>query len=133
MSRRNKFGAKRTIVDGITFHSKAESERYKVLRSKQANRQVQELTLQPSFVLWTVGSLKQPVKLCTYKADFMYREKGKWIVEDYKGTKTAMYNMKRKMFLLQYPEHTFRETRWTDRNYQLIETVDYIDGKKIKV
>ena len=34
-----------------------------------------------------------------YKADFLYRENGKWVVEDTKGKKTEAYIIKRKLML----------------------------------
>lgn len=39
---------------------------------------------------------------CSYKADFMYEENGKSVVEDVKGFRTKEYIIKRKLMLYQY-------------------------------
>lgn len=37
------------------------------------------------------------VLICTYYADFTYWEKGKYIVEDKKGVRTPVFNLKKKL------------------------------------
>jgi hypothetical protein len=106
--RRNKFGAVRTTVDGISFHSKGEARRYCQLKLLEAAGEIEELTLQPKFPLHG----KSGKKICSYIADFQYLERGKkaWTVEDFKGAKTAIYNLKKKIFLDEYPQFLFLET-----------------------
>ena len=41
-------------------------------------------------------------KICTYKSDFEYELDGKKVVEDYKGVRTAIYKLKKKMVEAQY-------------------------------
>lgn len=136
MAKRNKFGAVRTEVDGIKFHSKAEAERYLQLRKQALDRTIKDLVLQPKFTLYGPDDKGGLHKLGTYTADFMYVRKGQEIVEDYKGsTKTPLYNWKRKQFLLYYPQYEFWETtfvRTGGNQYGGIKIVRYRDGKKLK-
>lgn len=91
---RGKFGNRKTVVDGITFDSKAEAARYGVLKILQAAGVVTDLRLQVPFEL-TVNGLK----VCRYVADFVYVIDGKEIVEDVKGMRTREYSLKRKLML----------------------------------
>ena len=91
-----KYGNKKTEVDGITFDSKAEARRYGQLKLLERTGAIQCLTLQPVFVLIpsvTIQSRKRPA--IKYKADFQYIEDGRPVVEDVKGMRTPVYNLKR--------------------------------------
>lgn len=99
--KRHKYGAKKTIVDGIQFDSLKEARRYGNLKLMQKAGLISELELQPEFEI---------VIRCKYRADFTYKENGKAIVEDVKGHKTALYITKRNAFKKQYPHFEFRET-----------------------
>ena len=92
--RRAKFGNHKTVVDGITFDSKAEATRYSVLKVLQAAGVVTQLRLQVPYDL-TVNGLK----VCRYIADFVYMMDGKEVVEDVKGMRTPEYKLKRKLML----------------------------------
>jgi len=72
---------------------------------------ITNLRSQISFLLqeWFVYDWKKEQKM-TYKADFVYDQDGKMIVEDVKGYKTEVYKMKRKMLLFRYSYITFIET-----------------------
>jgi hypothetical protein len=89
---RNKYRAIKTVVDGIKFDSKKEAGRYKGLRLLEKCGEITELTLQPRFDL-----IINDVKCGFYKADFQYVMDGKTIVEDVKGMKTPVYNLKKKL------------------------------------
>lgn len=101
-SRRNKYGAKATSVDGKRFDSKAEAKRYLQLKAMQQAGEIEGLELQVPFDLipaLDVGGRKEkPVR---YVADFRYRKGGQVIVEDTKSapTKTKEYTIKRKLML----------------------------------
>lgn len=99
--RKSKYSSQKTVVDGITFHSKKEAKRYSDLVLLQKAGEISDLKLQPSFSL-------QIEK--TYRADFAYCQKGKLVIEDVKGFKTKEYITKRKFFKKQYPQFEFRET-----------------------
>jgi len=112
----NKYHAKKTIVDNITFDSKKEAGRYGELRILERAGEITDLVCQPVYVLQEGfiyrGRKIQPI---TYRADFSYSEKhtvflDKWIdvVEDVKGVQTQLFKVKAKMFKRIYPEIEFR-------------------------
>jgi hypothetical protein len=93
----SKFGAKKTIVDGITFDSKWESERYGQLRAMERGGIVTDLKLQVKYDI-----IINDIKICRYIADFVYKEespdgKVKEIVEDAKGFETPEFKLKKKL------------------------------------
>lgn len=101
--KRNKFGAVKTVVDGISFDSKAESRRYLVLKDMQKRGEISGLVLQVRFELIpaqvTKDAKEKPVY---YEADFAYHDKdGAYVVEDVKSgpTKTKEFVIKRKLLL----------------------------------
>ena len=124
----NKYGATKVIVDGITFDSIREARRYKDLKLLQSSGKISDLRLQVPFELvpalfehtgevYTKGKRKgQPKqgkcieKAVVYKADFVYTEDGRQIVEDAKGMPTKDYIIKRKLFRQLYgDQYEFRE------------------------
>ena len=52
---KNKYRAVKTVVDGITFHSKKEAERYKILALLEAQGKIDNLRLQPRIALMVNG------------------------------------------------------------------------------
>ena len=90
--KRNKYGAIKTIVDDITFDSKKEARRYVQLKLLVKAGVVTKLELQPRYDL-----IINTVKCGFYKADFRYFENGREVVEDVKGMKTPVYNLKKKL------------------------------------
>lgn len=88
----HKYRAKRTEVDGITFASRMEAQRYTELRALEQAGEISGLELQPRYDLVVNG-----VKIGRYVADFRYREDGRLVVEDVKGVKTALYRLKKKL------------------------------------
>lgn len=92
--RKNKFGAVKTVIDGITFASKKEAERYKILALLESQGKIDNLRLQPRFPLMVNG-----VKIGYYVADFQYDLSGKQIIEDVKSkaTRTPVYQIKKKI------------------------------------
>ena len=115
MARQNKYNAKQKVVDGHTFHSKREAERYCELKLFVRAGEIRNLVLQPRFLLQEEFFDKNEVKhkKIEYVADFLYIDKDdKAIVEDVKGVLTAVYKLKKKMFLKIYDEqYEFREIR----------------------
>ncbi|KQQ72948.1 hypothetical protein ASF70_15895 [Rhizobium sp. Leaf321] len=63
----NKFGAKRTVVDGVTFDSKRESEVYSDLKNLERAGRISGLVLQRKFELIVNGQI-----IGTYRADFCF-------------------------------------------------------------
>lgn len=108
----NKYGNKKTIVDGISFDSRLEAKRYRELRLLERAGIIKDLQLQPAFEL--IPSFKKNGKTyrkTEYKADFSYfdNELGKVIVEDTKGFKTEVYKLKRKLFEYIYKDLEIKE------------------------
>ena len=93
----SKFGAKKTVVDGITFDSKWESERYGQLKAMERGGIVTDLELQVKYDI-----IINDIKICKYIADFVYKEESpdgkiKEIVEDAKGFETPEFKLKKKL------------------------------------
>jgi len=94
---RPKYGNKKTVVDGITFDSKWESQRYLYLKSLEKAERIKNLNLQPKFLITVNGQ-----KICAYIADFEYDKEhanGDWehIIEDAKGMETPEFKLKKKL------------------------------------
>ena len=88
-----KYKNKKTEIDGIMFDSKKEGSRYLDLKLLENLGEISELELQPKY-----DFIINDVKICSYQADFRYREKdGTQVVEDVKGFKTSMYKLKARM------------------------------------
>lgn len=86
----SKYGAKRTLVDGISFASRAEARHYGHLKILERAGVIKDLQLQVRYPLVVNG-----VKVTVYVADFVYSEGGERIVVDVKGFKTPEYKLKR--------------------------------------
>nr|DAW70652.1 MAG TPA: Endonuclease [Caudoviricetes sp.] len=97
----SKYHSKKVTVDGITFDSKKEANRYCELRLLERVGEISDLKRQVKFTLIPaqVQNGKVIERKCSYTADFVYREKDKTIVEDVKGYRTPEYKIKRKLML----------------------------------
>jgi hypothetical protein len=97
----SKYHSRKVTVNGITFDSKREANRYCELALLEKAGQITELELQKEFTLIPSQRIDGKVveRACKYKADFSYMENGKHIVEDTKGFKTKDYIIKRKLML----------------------------------
>lgn len=101
----NKYKNKKVQIDMYVFDSIAESRRYKELALLEKAGEIENLQLQPKFLLQ--DSFKKNGKTyrkIEYIADFMYEEKGKVIVEDVKGMETKEFKIKRNLFEYKYPD-----------------------------
>lgn len=95
-----------TESNGITFDSHKEAIRYEDLMLMQGYGLISDLRLQVNFTLlegYTTSDGKR-IRPIVYKADFTYRQNGKYVVEDVKSsaTKTKTYLMKKKMLRDKY-------------------------------
>lgn len=124
MWNRTKYGAHKTVYDGILFDSRREMRRYQELRAMEKNGDILDLQLQVKFVL--IPAQREPDRRgpkggiikgkllereCAYIADFTYREPLPFydnlkdlplVVEDAKGLKTEVYKIKKKLMLQIY-------------------------------
>ena len=101
----NKYNNKKVTIDGHTFASTLEANRYCQLKLLQRAEEISNLQLQVPFILQESfkknGKTYRPI---IYIADFVYTEKGKTIVEDTKGIKTETFKIKQKLFEKRYPD-----------------------------
>lgn len=127
----SKYNNKITYVDGIKFDSKAESEYYLVLKHKLATEEIQDMRLQPVYVLQEKCTRNgKDLKAITYKADFeVLHLDGSLEVIDIKGEETEAFKIKAKMFQYQYPNLKLTLLKKVDKYGGWI-TLD--DWKKIK-
>lgn len=105
----NKYRNKKVIVDDYIFDSIQESKRYKELKLLLKAGQIENLELQPHFLLQ--DSFKKngrTYRKIEYIADFQYIENGKIIVEDVKGIQTDVFKIKHKLFEKIYPKLELR-------------------------
>ena len=106
-----KYNAHKATVDGITFDSQREANRYCELKLMEKAGQITSLELQPEFELQPkYRKHGRTVRAIIYRADFRYKENGVMVVEDVKGMRTDVYRMKKKMLEYRYPEIDIRET-----------------------
>lgn len=93
----NKYHAKKTIVDGITFDSKHEANRYVELKLMEQAKVIQDLKTQVKFPLIKKSAYGKEI---VYIADFVYYEDGKMVVEDAKSPitkKNPVYRLKKRL------------------------------------
>lgn len=118
--RRSKYGNRKTVVDGITFDSKKEANRFRELQLLERAGKITALQRQVKYVLiptqrefsnkiYKKGAHQghfKPGKVlekeCSYIADFAYIQDGAYVVEDTKGVRTEAYKIKRKLMLERY-------------------------------
>ena len=114
--RRNKYGAQKITVDGVSYDSKAEYRRYCELKLMERCGDIRDLKRQVRFELVpaqydkdTGKKLESPI---TYVADFVYRktDTNERVIEDVKGHRTREYIMKRKLMLWLY-DYRIEEVR----------------------
>ena len=98
-SPQRKYRNEKVVIDGHTFDSEREGERYCELRLMQKAGEIDDLQIHPDFVLvpniLEEGHVVQ--RAVKYTADFSYISSGCKIVEDVKGVKTDVYKLKKKL------------------------------------
>jgi hypothetical protein len=105
----NKMGAVKTVVNGVKFDSKREANRAGKLQYMQQTGLISDLKFQVPFLLASEKTLEGAkarglgkIAIPKYYADFTYTMNGKYVVEDSKGFKTAIYNIKKRFMKLIY-------------------------------
>jgi hypothetical protein len=122
-----KYNNIKIITDGIKFDSKIESKYYSHLKELESKNEIQDLKLQPCFILQDNFETKNQFKMSKkdfntlspvvsnktkrvnlirkmeYIADFQFFDKklNKTIIADTKGFQTTDYKIKKKLFLNQ--------------------------------
>lgn len=113
--KQNKYHAKKTVVNNITFDSKHESQDYLRYKSMEKAGIIQNLQLQKKFVLQEgfVNNQGQKIREISYFADFYFIRDGKQYVVDSKSTitkKDKTYRLKKKLFQFIYRDIIFIES-----------------------
>lgn len=91
MKKYNKYGNKKTIVDGINFDSKAEARYYTELKLREQAGEIEIIEIQPKVYLTDARIL--------YKPDFLIREtQGPKVWIDVKGFETPVFKIKKKLW-----------------------------------
>lgn len=131
-SNKSKFNNKKTVFNGIEFHSKKECEYYQFLLKLKHDGIVKEIELQPLFLLtegfihkrkensletitggFEYRQIKGKIQDIKYIADFrVIMNDGKTVVIDVKSSKEFqddVYRIKKKLFLKNYPDVCFLE------------------------
>lgn len=137
-----KYHAKKTTVDGITFDSRLEAERFQQLRLLEQAGEISGLMLQVEFQIlkgWTNPGIisecgidedgdtvyhitetpskaGERIKSRFYVADFVYYDTRTkhWVIEDTKGMETAEFRLKWDYMRSLYPAYEFRKVRRED-------------------
>lgn len=102
----------RSLPNGevVTFDSKREAKRFEELYLMAKQGHIKNLTLQPEYeIIPTCKHNGTTLRKIKYIADFRYEKNGKIIVEDAKGFHTDVYQLKKRLFLIQNPDIDFRE------------------------
>jgi len=86
----NKYGAKKTVINGIKFDSKAEAEYYECLQRELRLGLIDSIEVQPKVYLTEARIL--------YKSDFLVTENGKKYYVDIKGMQTPVFRLKLKLW-----------------------------------
>jgi hypothetical protein len=110
-SKNSKYGSKKTLYDGITFDSGMEARRYSELRLLEKAGEIENLELQPRFILIPKQKRgKITIRQWSWTGDFRYFDKFEncEVIEDVKGYETVEFRNVRKMFLAKYPEKYLR-------------------------
>lgn len=90
LGKKNKYGN----IKENGFDSRKENRRWNDLFLMMQAGEISGLLTQVPFTIEVKG-----MKVCKYIADFTYTEKGEYIVEDTKGKRTSIYQLKKKLML----------------------------------
>ena len=111
---RSKYGAIRTNSNDGFFSSRGERGRWDELLMLQRAGEIFDLKRQVKFELLPSFEIDgEKIRGIDYIADFTYRDSldGSRVVEDFKGHKTDVYKIKRKLFMHKFcPEVRFVES-----------------------
>lgn len=130
---RSKYGAKKIVIDGITFDSKDEGRYYLYLKELKAKDKILNFERQPKYELQpSFKKYGKTHRAITYAPDFLiYHLDGSEELIDVKGTETQQGNMRRKMFDYKYPD---LKLTWVARSlkYSSSGWIEYDELKKIR-
>ncbi len=103
---RSKYGARKVTLDGVTFDSQGEANRWRQLQLLAKAGVVKGPgDPHPTFPIVINGT-----KVCVVEMDFAYNEGGLSVCEDWKGVDTPISRLKRKLLAAAYPHLTIKLT-----------------------
>lgn len=112
--KKNKFGAKKTIFNGVKYDSKAEAEYAALLGLHEKMGIVSEIETQPKVYLSNAKIL--------YKPDFCFLRNGQKIYVDVKGHRTAVFNIKKRLWAA-YTNDTLEIVKKQGGKFIVVEVV----------
>ena len=99
--KKNKYGARKVIVDNIRFDAQFESEVYLELKARLVAGEISKLSCHVPFLL--MG--RNEAFICNHEVDFFCAmPDGTSEVHEAKGAEQALWKLKRKLFESSYPE-----------------------------
>lgn len=117
----NKYNNRRVVIDKICFDSVREGERYRELKLLYIAGKIRNLKIHPSITLCESYTDMKGIKhrRAEYIADFSYERLTEpdaqgaswWVteIEDVKGVKTPVYNLKKRIIADRYGDIWIRE------------------------
>lgn len=130
---KSKYGAKKIVIDGITFDSKDEGRYYLYLKELKAKGKILNFELQPKYELQpSFKKYGKTHRAITYAPDFLiYHADGTEELIDVKGMSTQQGEMRRKMFDYKYPD---LKLTWVARSlkYSSSGWIEYGELQKIR-
>lgn len=114
-----KYNAKKTVINGITFASRLEAERYQQLMLLERAGEISGLVLQPELQVmegWIDPETGEKHRSRFYVGDFKYLDIQNhcWVIEDTKGMETTEFRLKWEYVQSEYPQYLFRKVTRKD-------------------
>lgn len=105
--KRSKYGNVKTVVDGITFDSKKEADRYRVLKAQEEAGEISHLERQGKIYLMSGTTFVKydSGRKAFWKFDFAYfcPKRNRRVIEDVKGVRTDVFKLKKAVLTACYP------------------------------
>ena len=104
MYKETKYHSRKVKLDGITFDSQHEANRYAELKMLERAGLISQLRLQVKYAIVEPHKREDGTteRAAYYIADFAYFNGDREVVEDAKGFRTPEYILKRKLMLEKY-------------------------------
>lgn len=118
----NKYRNDKITVNGITYDSKKEYDRHRILKVMEKSGSISDLKFHDP----STNIILQENPKIKYEPDFCYFENGVYIIEDVKGYQTKEFKLKKKMIIHKLNNNEiigkFRLTKYSkDKGFVVIE------------
>lgn len=99
----SKFHAKKVFTEEGEFDSQGEYKRWRELKLLERAGVIKNLQRQVTYELLPKQEYKgKTIRSVKYIADFVYEQDGEEVIEDFKGVRTDLYLLKKKLMLWRY-------------------------------